>query len=631
MEFLDVGAAGGDGGRKFADDSGAVVAGDGDMDGGEWGGFRVIFADGLNDKAGNAGGFQVGKQGVNGFLWGIDTDQAGELTGEARHAAFLPTAVVAGDGFGKGLDQAGAVGAENGHDDGVTHGGIGSDGGVDSRTKRGEWILFLPRSLWNWDRWFSLHPQYPIFMASDNPFQSRFQSLGHLPTHHAESVNLAAYRRLSGLLIVPLDHAGRCVLLRAPRAGFGKTHLLARLCHFLGASHEFVAVKPGARGVVDTGTLMEDVLMRLTRNLPAALGMTVLDLVARRLLAMALQPLVRSGEVPCHDRDGVLSALQTRPVETFDFHHPNATTAHWAKENFVVLGPRLSLELAQRTGLPVADVAIWLDALFRYASAPMDYPARGAMLLDGLRSVMAAGGLNLLVALLVMLTHLTRVVLIVDDLEGYSADEEGALRLASFLVGLHQSVERMDVVFSVNQDVWENAFLPRIGGGLEDRLSEEIIDLEPLGATEVMDLLKCRTPVKAEELLRAMEKTGVAAHARGVIRGAGAVWENRGDPGVSGRIVGSVASVSASPAGKDAPMAQGWVMGGSGFSHIGFAEHPERLHEFAVASPEVHLAKAPVEVSKVLQEPTASVDVDETSRVDELLRRFRERHGKGNS
>ena len=33
---------------------------------------------------------------------------------------------------------------------------------------------------------------------------------------------------------VPVEKPGRCILLRAPRAGHGKTHLLSRIQHQLG-------------------------------------------------------------------------------------------------------------------------------------------------------------------------------------------------------------------------------------------------------------------------------------------------------------------------------------------------------------------------------------------------------------
>jgi hypothetical protein len=109
--------------------------------------YRVIFAHGLDDEAGDAGLLEVGEEYFDGFRRGVDANDTGELAGEADQSAFLPAAVVACDGFGEGLDQAGAVRTEDSHDDGMAHVGIGSQVTADARTKRAGSVLFLPPSL----------------------------------------------------------------------------------------------------------------------------------------------------------------------------------------------------------------------------------------------------------------------------------------------------------------------------------------------------------------------------------------------------------------------------------------------------------------------------------------------------
>ena len=470
-------------------------------------------------------------------------------------------------------------------------------------------------------------------MARNNPFQSRFQTLAELPTHHAESVNRRAYRELHDLLSVPLEYPGRCVLLRAPRAGYGKTHLLAKLRHSLGASHEFVALRPTGGGLVDAGTITEDVMRRLLRTLPAAGGMTVLDLVVRRLLAMSMQPLVLAGEVPCQDRDAALAALRIRPVETFDFHHPNAVTAHWTRENFAVLGPRLCLELAQHTGLPVGDVAFWLDAFFRFASSPLDYPSRGHALLHNVRLAMAGGGFNLLVALLLMLTRLTRVVLIADDLDGFSADQPAALRFACLVGSLRQAVGRLDVVFSVNQDVWNGSFVPAMSSSLEDRLSEVVIDLPPLDLEETMDLLESRAPGCAEEILREFGDGFLPDHARGLLQVMSMVWM---------RIEDSLTTMAAAPAvAPSTPSVVGVVHGtqpegkpeqSGPVPWEPAVEDPIGEDEEFVLPPKEDFSGVPADPESAEEfAPAASPSsvASDLDTVDVLLRRFRERYGKG--
>lgn len=360
-------------------------------------------------------------------------------------------------------------------------------------------------------------------MASDHPFQHLFETLGRVPSSHAVSVNRQAYEILSGTLSVPVEKMGRCILLRAPRAGHGKTHLLSRIQHQLGATTEFIPLQAAAGCRIDAASVTDDTLRRLVRQLPASGGLTVLDLLTRRWFASALQPLVSSGEVPCQDKEGALTALRLRPIETFDFHAPDAVTAHWARENFDVLGQRLALELSKRGGFSVSGTSFWMDALFRFSAAPLDHSGRVRTLVDEVHN---ASGMEMerLEALLGLLTQLMRVVLIADELEEFYTDETAALRLAAFLGTLRQSVERLDVILSLNQDIWQSAFAQRLSGGLADRLSEVVVELEPLKEAEMVALLDSRIPGLGHLLLGRINVATSGTHARGLIRAAGLEW-----------------------------------------------------------------------------------------------------------
>lgn len=283
----------------------------------------------------------------------------------------------------------------------------------------------------------------------------------------------------------------------------------------MGGSHEFVPLRAVGGSRIDSSTVLDDILRRLVRGLPAAGGLTVLDLAARRLFSAGLQPLVNSGEVPCQDREAALVALCDRPIETFDFHHPNAVTARWAKDNFELLGPRLALELSQRNGLSLREVSFWVDVMFLFSSAEIDNPERvrtlTALVFDNPFSEAVAN--ERLIALLGLLTTLLRVVLVADELEGFSLDESAALRFASFICALRQSVERLDVIVSVNQDIWESAFLPRLSAGLTDRLSELAVELEPLDHNGVAAVIESRFPGEGESIAPKI----LATHARGIL------------------------------------------------------------------------------------------------------------------
>jgi hypothetical protein len=361
-------------------------------------------------------------------------------------------------------------------------------------------------------------------MAKDHPFQNLFEMLGQLPAAHAESVNRQAYQILSEALSGTVDKVGRGILLRAPRAGHGKSHLLARTQHALGADYEFIAVTVSFDGLITPTSLMEDVLQHFSRPAAGGNDLSELDMVTRRLFASALQPLVISGDVPCQDKEGALAALRQRPIEAFDFHHPEAITAHWARENFEILGERLSAELARRINSSVVDVAFWVKLLFRFASAPAGESARFYVF----KEVHGGGSgaeMKRLIALLELLTLLTRIVLVADEVESFSRNQTAAMNFSSFLSSLRQAVSRLELIVSLNRDVWETAFEPNLSGGLVDRLTEVVIDLKPLTEAEMVALLDSRVPGAGTQILAKIDPVSPQSYARALIQAAGKAWQ----------------------------------------------------------------------------------------------------------
>lgn len=369
-----------------------------------------------------------------------------------------------------------------------------------------------------------LSPSRPA-MPTHPPFLHLFESLGRPPVAHAEEINHPALQQLVHTLATHTHSPGRCILLRAPRAGYGKTHLLCQAASQL-PSHEFIPLQPNDGAQIDALTTTEDTLRHLGR--PAGPnGLCQLDLATRQLLALAITPLVATGEVPCSDRESALSALTQRPNETFDFHHPQAATARWTLDHFPVLAPRITLELAQLANATSRSTAFWLDALFRFATTPTDTPGR----LDALTATAATptghadgNALERLATLLSLLSLVSRVVLVADDLEGFSADQSAGLHFAAFLCTLRQSANRIDAILSVNDDVWLSAFAPRLTSGLADRLTEVVIELPDLSEPQMIALLESRAPGLGSSLLESLRPHGLKPFARGLLRDAAAIW-----------------------------------------------------------------------------------------------------------
>lgn len=479
-------------------------------------------------------------------------------------------------------------------------------------------------------------------MVEQLTIQPFFDSLGQACAPHAPGVNAAAAARLERALVSPVDAPGRGILLRAPRAGFGKSHLLSHLQQRLGTTHEFLPLNPLDGSRIDAGGAIEAALRRLTRPLPAGGGLTGLDLLSRRLFSVALQPLVSSGEVPCQDREVALAALRQRPVETFDFHHSQAVTAHWTKENFEVLGPRLALELSRRTGSSLNDSSFWLASLFRFAIATPEHPGRTGMIIQ---SAVSEAGPDRYAALLALLSQIGRVVVVADDLEGLHADPGAALRLASFVSSVRQEAPRVDLVVSVNDDIWESAFKPALSGGLLDRLGELEIRLEPLDEAAMASLLEARVPGRGAAVRGRLSLQPGEFYARLVLRKAAEIAEESAPAAVAAAapVVPVAASSPPTPVAEEevpAPAAPAAEAAGrpvpppvpEAVEAKEIPAEPPVVVEPEIVIPSVEAPQpspAPVAEQKSPVVPAAAADpAGSGDRIDDLLRQFRERYGR---
>ncbi|MBK1833820.1 hypothetical protein [Roseibacillus ishigakijimensis] len=311
-----------------------------------------------------------------------------------------------------------------------------------------------------------------------------FEVFGRRHAPAVPAINEASLRNLQELLHPQGVSLDRFILLRSPRSGYGKTHLLQALKTRLADSHLFFAVEPSGGGRIESADVLESVLRQLSRILPASGGLSELDLFARRLFACALQPLLEQGDIPCHDQKSALRALAERPIETFDFHDPEASTASWTRANFSVLAPRLAAELSSLSGATLRGCAYWLDLVFRYASSEPDESGRATLLIDAtfgkIREEGAGGMEERLLSLLALLAKVQPLCLVFDETEGFSNQPEAGLRLAAFLGQLRNAVSGLSLILSVNDDVWKSGFLPLMSSGIADRLCENEVALQDL-------------------------------------------------------------------------------------------------------------------------------------------------------
>lgn len=336
-----------------------------------------------------------------------------------------------------------------------------------------------------------------------------FEVFGRSETSALPEINQAAVDSIVSILAEGDLDAGKVILLKSPRAGYGKTLLLQAVKRRVGEGTRFFAVEPSGGGRLDGEVVLESVLRQLSVVLPASGGLTEFDFFARRLLAVGLRPLLVSGEIPSHDREGALFAIENRPIETFDFHHQQAATAHWTQANFEVLGPRLAAELSEVSHCGLQECAYWIELLFKYATTAPERVERSRYFAEAvfgdLKGLGSSAAEERLQSLLGLLALVQPIVLVFDETEGLSNRPEMGLKVAAFVVQLRQACPGLTVILSLNEDVWNTGLTPLMPGGLKDRLTEYVVALKPLEQRQGVAILRHRFGSEATRISEKME------------------------------------------------------------------------------------------------------------------------------
>ena len=362
-----------------------------------------------------------------------------------------------------------------------------------------------------------------------NPFGTIFESLDGPNGPVVESVHQAAFERLVDLVNA---EEGHLISLRAPRAGYGKTMLLARLAEKIKGRMTLVPIHLIEGQRMDSESILEEMLTRLTETVPTMAGLTRLDLCIRKLFAQGLLPLVHSGEVPCQDKESSVASLRENPVEAFDFHQPDAAIAQWSKDQFEALSPRLSYVLSKASGASSRDTTYWLDLFFKFATRPTQDLSRIENLMNavfGWESRFRSGSrfLEGLGSFLNLISLVEPVILVLDEVDGLFSNDEAALRATSSLVSLWENCRRVNVIVSVNDDVWESAFAPKLPHGLRDRFEDTVIRLKPLSMDDASSLVAARAGSESNRIIGKLDLSSGDLYARGVLKAAREVWEKR--------------------------------------------------------------------------------------------------------
>jgi hypothetical protein len=279
------------------------------------------------------------------------------------------------------------------------------------------------------------------------------------------------------------DHVGcPLTLLTAPRAGYGKTHLLGRVA--ARTEQRTLALLLTLRPDMDlTWPVVSRELLEGLQHLPSEqAGWSKLRELTAGIFVSFVVKLIEEGRLPCANKEQAVEVLSARPAELFEEGSAANLIGEWLKRHFNALRKPLS-DTARRVP-SITDAEAWIEALFSHAS--LGTHTSGGTLID-----LICSSRQSFLQFLRLLAQWRPVFLLVDHLDSFYRQRQAGLKMAHMLLELSE-VPSVYPVLSMNEDLWQATFAHHLPSALEDRLTASQLFLQGLPQQEAHSLLTLR-------------------------------------------------------------------------------------------------------------------------------------------
>lgn len=374
---------------------------------------------------------------------------------------------------------------------------------------------------------------------TDNPFlDDLFVDLPtNLPgagrAHHAAFARiLAAVESLlhSGEERPVSPGLGRLFLMTAPEAGYGKSHLVARLRDHLGAVASTLHLPFDRSRPATWPVALSSILRQLsTQSRSRQSGASMLEESSRHFLSRLVLAGLSEGAVKTRECPVDPGRVKAEFATLFSRESESKILA-WVDKRAGELARGSDPEGMKRLGLGSGELAFW-TRLF------IDLNLREDGALDRLRGLSIGEARERLLQLLRITTDHRPAMLVADGLDGFHHSETAGMEIAEIVNGVRERVPRSVTLVCVNDDVWSSMFAERLPSAWRDRLDTEVVRLHALGAGVAKDLVKFRlrrTRLTEENSARFAERLAELNHwddaespltPRRVLRQAGELWQ----------------------------------------------------------------------------------------------------------
>lgn len=283
----------------------------------------------------------------------------------------------------------------------------------------------------------------------------------------------------------PEFQMGRIFLVTAPRAGYGKSHLTARLRDHL-RSMAFSVLLPFDRSRPTTWPVALHAVLRQLSNDARTPGRSLSSLqeitryaLSRIMLEAIHSGRIRPGDLPCGEED-----LRTDYCELL---HPDSPGQgiHWAEKKIPDLAQGDWPSSVRSPRLRGSELGFWTRIF-------VDLNLRGDGALEPLRGLSSGEARERLLQLLAIATASRPVVFLADGLDGFYDSPSAGMEIAEILTSLRENVNRSITVLLLNEEIWEAVFEGRLPTAWLDRITGESTKLRSLPPEVASDLVVSR-------------------------------------------------------------------------------------------------------------------------------------------
>lgn len=278
---------------------------------------------------------------------------------------------------------------------------------------------------------------------------------------------------------------GRVFLITAPEAGYGKSHLVARLRDHLGSIATTVVLPFDRSRPVAWPVALSSVLRQFAgTNRSRSHSVSLIEEVSRFFLSRLVLDALASGSVKERECPEGSARMRSDFASLFARDSDSKILA-WVDKRSNDLARLANPDFSRNLGMGQSELGFWTRVF-------VDLNLRDEGALDRLRGLSNGEARERLVQLLRITTDYRPVMIVADGLDGFFASESAGMDIAEIVNGIREKVPRSVTLVCLNEDVWSSVFENRLPSAWLDRLTAETARLRSITPEAATDLVKSR-------------------------------------------------------------------------------------------------------------------------------------------